>query len=256
MVTTAEKDASTITLHGIVWDQADAIARALGEYHSRHTYNGRDLELMRLLHGVSWDDYAAFLQALGDYSLRHTYDGWTLEMMSPRKDHDRVAHLLGRFIEQMTIRLGISIQSVGSMTVSSPLVRQSVQPDQGYYVTHEPQVSGKPAFDPLVDPPPDLIIEVDVTNSSVPRIPAFAALAIPELWHYDGKQLRFYRLNAAKSYDDVPASGEFPWLSPQDVMNFLDRHTTVKENELTVLFADAAKARFDAWNDTRPKGAP
>lgn len=256
MATTTTQDHSTIVLHGLSWEQSQSIDRALGEHHPRHVYDGHDLKLMRLLHGVRWNEYAAFLEALGDYSLRHVYDGWTLEMMSPRKDHDRLAHLIGRLIEQMTIRVGIAIQSVGSMTIANPLVKRSVQPDQGYYITHEPHVSGKATFDPSADPPPDLIVEVDVTNSSVSRFPTFAALGIPELWHHDGVQLRFFRLNASGNYDDVSRSGEFPWLGPEDVTDFLRRHGTVKENQLTTEFADAAKLKYDVWTANKKSGTP
>src|SRR5882757_8129224 len=153
-------------------------------------------------------------------------------MMSPGKDHEWVAHLLGRLIEQMTIELGIPIQGVGSMTVANPNVKRSIQPAQSYYITNEPAVSGKLQYDPAVDPPPDLIIEVDVSNTSVRRMPTFAALKIPELWRHDEKGLHFYRLNDSGNYEQVEFSGEFPWLSSNAVFSFLSRHGLTKENDL------------------------
>ena len=54
---------------------------------------------------------------------------------------------------------------------------------------------GNDTYDPEKDPPPDLAIEIDVTNTSVPRMPVFAKIGVPEVWRLDERgQLRFYRL--------------------------------------------------------------
>ena len=39
-----------------------------------------------------------------------------------------------------------------------------------------------------VDPPPDLVIEVDITRSSLDKLSIYAALRVPEVWRYtDGE---------------------------------------------------------------------
>lgn len=247
MAAIADNTEPTVAFSNVDWEQYEAILAALGGYHLRHTYDDGRLEIMRTLHGVAWSDYVRFLDAMGDQRVRHIYDGWTLEMMSPRKDHDRLAHVIGRFIEQMTIKLHLQIQSVGSMTISDPVVKKGVQPDQAYYITHEPDVAGKSDYEPGVDPPPDLAVEVDVTNSSVERFATYAALGIPEIWHHDGRRLRFLRLNASASYDETETSGEFPWLASADVALFLEKLNRTKENDLTLQFAEAAATRYAAW---------
>ena len=51
------------------------------------------------------------------------------------------------------------------------------------------KVRGKLEFEPDVDPPPDLILEVDVTSDSLEQLALYAAMGIPEVWIYDGKRL-------------------------------------------------------------------
>jgi Uma2 family endonuclease len=53
---------------------------------------------------------------------------------------------------------------------------------------------GKDSTDLAFDPPPDLIIEVDIKHSSLNRMSIFAAIGIPEIWRYDGEKLIIYLL--------------------------------------------------------------
>ena len=53
---------------------------------------------------------------------------------------------------------------------------------------------GKTELDLTIDPPPDVVIEVDLTNPSVAKFPIFAQLGVPEVWHYDGRQWHISQL--------------------------------------------------------------
>jgi Uma2 family endonuclease len=245
MTTTSAQADPYIVLYGISWDQYEKILEALGEYHLRHTYVEGALEMRGLLYGVAWEDYQAFLEAMGDHCPRHTYDRGTLEMMSPRKDHDWVKRLIGRMIETMSLELEIPIQSIGSTTLSGGRGERGVQPDEAYYVAHELEVRGKTTFEPGKDPPPDLVIEVDVTNSSLHRLPSFALIGVPEVWRHDGKRMIFYRLDNDGNYVETDKSTSFPFLSPDDIKKFLDQHTSIDENSLIRSFVKWAVQERD-----------
>ena len=45
------------------------------------------------------------------------------------------------------------------------------------------------AIDLTLDPPPDLAIEIDMTSPSIPRLPIYCALGIPEVWRFDGETM-------------------------------------------------------------------
>ena len=195
-----------VVLYGVPWETYEGILETLGEYHLRHTYDRGALEMRRVLYGVTWDDYLKLLDATADLFLRHTYDEGILEMMTPRKEHDWVAGLLGRMIEALTLALDLPIQSIGSTTLRAAKGGRGIQPDRAYYLANEPRVHCKESYDPENDPPPDLAIEVDVTRSSVPRMPVFAAIGVPEVWRFTRGRLRFHRLGKA-GYE--PAQAQF-----------------------------------------------
>ncbi len=236
-----------VVLYGVPWETYEGILEALGECHLRHTYDEGTLEMRRIVEGVTWQDYLKLMDATPDFSLPHTYDEGTLEMMSPRKDHDWVAKLIGRMIEAMALDLDIAIQSVGSTSLRSAGRRDrrsGLQPDQSYYIANEPRVRGKDTYDPEHDPPPDLVIEIDVTHSSVPRMPVFAKIGVPELWRCRRLQVQFYQLLPAGTYEATKQSIAFPFLKPADLMRFIKRYAEIGENALVREFvAWATKAR-------------
>ncbi len=236
-----------VVLYGVPWETYQGILDALGEYHLRHTYDEGTLEMRRVLYGVTWEDYMKLLDATPDLDLRHTYDEGTLEMMSPRKDHDWVAKLVGRMIEAFTLALDIPIQSIGSTTLRAKQGGRGLQPDQAYYLAHESLVRCKDTYDPKKDPPPDLAIEVDVTSSSLPRMPVFAKIGIPEVWRHRGRGLKFYRLTATGKYETVERSLAFPFLKPADLMRFVNRRGELGETGVVREFVEWAKKAQAKW---------
>ncbi len=54
-------------------------------------------------------------------------------------------------------------------------------------------VSGKARIDLAVDPPPDLVIEIDIAHPSLDKLPLYAA-AVPEVWRYADNGVTIYRL--------------------------------------------------------------
>jgi Uma2 family endonuclease len=234
-----------VVLHDVSWETYEDILGALGEYHLRHTYDEGTLEMPRLLYGVTREDYLKLLDAIPDRYLRHTYDEGTLEMMSPRKDHDWVAKTIARLIETAAFALDIPIQSIGSTTIRAPKGDRGIQPDEAYYFAHEPRVRCKDTYDPQEDPPPDLVIEVDVTSTSVPRMPVLAKIGVPEVWRLERRdRLRFYRLKSKAEYEVVQHSIAFPFLKPADLMRFVNRRAEIGENAVVREFVEwATKAR-------------
>ncbi|MEI8372244.1 MAG: Uma2 family endonuclease [Planctomycetota bacterium] len=230
-----------VVLEGVPWDSYEGILEALGEYHLRHTYDEGLLEMRRVLYCVTWEDYLKLLDATPDLYLRHTYDEGTLEMMSPRQEHDWLGKLIARMIEAFVLAADLPIKSIGSTTIRAAKGGRGLQPDQTYYLANEPLVRGKDTYDPIKDPPPDLAIEIDVTNTSVPRMPVFAEVGVPEVWRLDKRQrLHFYRLKKAK-YEVVEHSIAFAFLKPADLMRFVNRRAEIGENAVVREFVEWAK---------------
>jgi Uma2 family endonuclease len=231
-----------VLLPGVPWDTYVAITDALGEYHLRHTYDRGLLEIRRELVGVAWEDYESLLVALGEYSLPHYYDRGTLVMMSPLKVHDWIKSLIARMVEAMTLSMRIPVQTVGTMTVTSGRTLRGLQADEAYYIANEASVRGSSVFRPDIDPPPDLAIEVDVTNQSRKKLNVYAALRIREVWLHDGHKLHFLALTRGK-YKPTKRSIAFPWLEAGDIQKFLDRRGQKNETDLLLDFVRWARKR-------------
>jgi Uma2 family endonuclease len=58
------------------------------------------------------------------------------------------------------------------------------------------------AIDLTVDPPPDLVIEIDITSPSLDKFPLYAVIGVPEVWRYDGTHVTMHRL-AGERYVEV-----------------------------------------------------
>lgn len=241
-------DQDHVLLCSIEPDQCRRIMDALQDCLSDYTYEYDTLILPRVLHGLSWENYERLLDALGDHRLRHTYDRGTIEMMTPRMDHEWARKMIGRMLEAMALSLDIPIRSVGNMTLPSKLVRRGLEPDESYYVSHEPAVRRNVLYDPAVDPPPDLVIEADVTNTSVPRMPVFADIGVQEVWRHTGETLVFYRLAGSGTYEKIGRSEAFPFIAPDDVMRFLSMwvETETDENAVVRAFVEWAKQTREA----------
>ena len=160
MSRTADQD-EYVVLYDVPPGMYAKLLDAIGNVRARHSYSDRTLEIRRVLHGIGPDQYREILEALGDHSLRHTYDGWDLEMMSPRQEHEWIKRLIGRMVEGHVNSQSIPIKSISSTTLRAPGYAQGVQPDECYFVQNELAVRGNDGYDPVTDPPPDLVIEVE-----------------------------------------------------------------------------------------------
>lgn len=252
MAETTSADDEFVLICGVEPEAFWKIDELLVEFKTRFTYDRGTLEMYRVLHGVPPETYREFMDVLSEHHLRHTYDGWTLEMMTPRKDHEWVVETLGMMVRFMALSLGIPVQSTGSTTLSPSPQGRGLQPDKSYYVGREPDVRGSQTYRPGEDPPPDLVIEVEVTEAVVPRLPLYAEIGVPELWHWKREELRFLRLGKGGKYRSVNHSVAFPWVSPSDVSRFLDRRQEIDENAVVRGFAEWAQEAHRQWQ-ARPK---
>jgi len=191
-----------------------------------------------LLRKVSWATYEALVAESNQAGTRLTYARGDLEIMSPSREHERFKRLIGRMIEAMTEELAIPVSSGGSTTLKSQLRERGVEPDECYYIANEPQVRGRDDLDLEHDPPPDLAIEVDITESSIDQLGVYAALGVPELWVCDGEAIRVYRLQADGSYVEQSQSATFPFLPLDELQRFLDRRNATDETTWIRSFRD------------------
>jgi Uma2 family endonuclease len=173
---------------------------------------------------VTWEEYEAQLLIIGDRHIRVNYDNGRMEIMSPLNRHGNGSYLLGRMVDTLTDELDIEVFPADPVTLKRPDLAKGVEPDKLYFFgIKAARVLGKRDLDLTVDPPPDLIIEVDETSSSVPRLPIFASLGILEVWRLKRDVLYFLHLQPDGTYQARDRSRAFPVLTLADAARFLEQ---------------------------------
>ncbi|HYG76830.1 MAG TPA: Uma2 family endonuclease [Planctomycetota bacterium] len=166
-----------------------------------------------ILHNITWDTYVRLLEETGDNRRsRMAYDGETLEIMSPQRQHEASNYLIGIMIFILAEELELEMAGCGQLTCKRQIAQKGLEPDSCFYIAHEAEVRGLDRIDlDLNHPPPDLMIEVDITHSSIDKLAICATLGVPEVWRYDGHTLRFFVLKGA-IYKEAEESLAFPKL--------------------------------------------
>jgi Uma2 family endonuclease len=136
-----------------------------------------------VLHNISWETFNAILQELGENRAeRLAYNEGYLEIMTPLGEHENSNRFIDDLMRILADELNLNLKKFGSLTLKRDDMRRGVEPDSCYYIQNEPVVRGKKDIDLKYDPPPDLVIEIDITSSSLDKHPIYAALGVPEIW--------------------------------------------------------------------------
>lgn len=172
------------------------------------------------LSGISWQTYENLLNELSvSRRLRLTYNRGNLEIMVPFPEHERYKKILGRFVETLSEELEISIDPLGSTTFKRP-DSIGAEPDECFYIGNINVIRGKKRIDLQLDPPPDLVIKIDITSGSKNRFEVYAIMGVPEIWLYNGTKFTINILQN-NEYVSVNQSLAFPNLPLLEIADFL-----------------------------------
>lgn len=189
---------------------------------------------------VSWDEYEQLLEDLGESSqLRVTYDDGRLEIMTISDEHDEYKDSILRFAQMASEELGIPLETRGSATRKQPSLRKGTEPDASFYVANAQRVIGRRKIG--LDPPPDVVVEIDITKDSRNTFNIYAAFAVPEIWRYDGKRVQMYELTGS-TYVESGGSRFFPGLTCTVLLEFIDLSKTHGQTEALKTFRQRIRA--------------
>lgn len=188
-------------------------------------------ETRMVLENVAWETYIALADGRRGSVPRMTYDNGVLEMMSPKREHENIGRLIGRLVETYSELKDIEIISVASVTVKRSDLSKAFEADESYYVANAARLLGKRELDFDVDPPPDLVIEVEMTSSAIKKMQLFAAMHVTEVWRHDGELLQKYQL-VDGNYQLIDSSLQQPGLTSEKVNETLEKRDTIGETKL------------------------
>ncbi len=166
-----------------------------------------------ILRNLSWETYERLLYEHGDGSSpRLTFDRGVLEIMSPSAEHERynlrIADLIGILADEMNIE----VEGLGASTFTREDLERGFEADSCFYVQNVERVRNKERVDLDMDPPPDLVIEIEITSPSINKLPVFAEFGVPEVWLYNGDRVAIFRLSHGQ-YEGGKESAVFPGVS-------------------------------------------
>ncbi|MBD2363092.1 Uma2 family endonuclease [Anabaena minutissima FACHB-250] len=179
-----------------------------------------------ILHNLSWQEFEAILTELGDHrATRLAYIQGTLEIRMPLPKHEVAKVIIGDMVKILLEELQVDCESFGSTTFKREDMSFGVEPDDSFYIKNHARMIGKERIDLTVDPPPDLVIEVDITSKT--QLAAYEALKVPELWRYEKGRLQINILQDGK-YIESEISPTFPNLPiVEAISQFYEQSQTI-----------------------------
>ena len=197
-----------------------------------------------LLYGVSWETFERLLADVGDRrkTLFHYING-TLEIMSPLSLHEGSSRFFDRLLTIFVDELDIDMRCLGSLLMKIPELKIGGEPDSCYYIKNELTIRAQENVIVGQDPPPDLVLEVDITNPSDRRLPIYALLGVPEVWRYDGYSLEFLALQNGK-YIPIETSLSFPTLPAAIIVEYVQKRLLLGESKTLKEFRGWVKVNY------------
>lgn len=189
-----------------------------------------------LFQSLDWQRYQTLREMLSrdgaaspvkNRNLRFTYLQGMLEVTMPLEIHEFSARLIEKFIWILVVEFGMKVKTMGSTTLDRQALDRSAEPADAYYIQNQPLVAGRDVdFDR--DPPPDLVVEVDITHTDINKLKLYAAIGVPEFWRYNGEVWQIYVLHKGQ-YQEVEVSPTFSRVPKVKLYEFL---ATARQDEV------------------------
>jgi Uma2 family endonuclease len=153
--------------------------------------------------------------------------------MSPLPVHGKQAHIIAMVAMVLLDYLGRDYEAFTPITMDLPEER-GIEPDYCFYIDNCGAIIGKDRIAWGVEPPPDLVIEIDVTSYT--DLDDYLPYQVPEVWLFKKNKLRIYDLQNER-YVESSVSRYFPNFNVSEIVEECwqmsrDRHTSAIIREL------------------------
>ena len=155
---------------------------------------------------MSWAEYQQLVAKRGDRSTpRLKYANGYLTLKMPTFEHGKLDAIVADLI------VALLNQQLRDYVRTTPVTLQvpeqaGIEPDHCFWLNHWEAVSHKNRIDLAIDPPPDIAVEVDVTNFT--NIQDYEPFGVLEVWLVRGKTLTIFGLTP-EGYVPVESSQFF-----------------------------------------------
>lgn len=182
----------------------------------------------------TWQDYQVLCESRGDSSIpRIKYREGEILLMSPMPKHGREANILADVVKALLDSQNRNYEAFTPVTMRLP-EESGIEPDYCFYIDNWQAARGKERIDWRNEPPPDLVIEIDVTSYST--VNDYLPYQVPEVWLFKKSRLIIHGWEAG-AYHERTTSRCFPEIDiPQLIASCLaaaaERGTGVAMREL------------------------
>ena len=191
-----------------------------------------------LLRPMTWQGYLRLLDEVGNAGPRMAYLDGMVELMAPDFLHEDLSYVLGRMVTDLVVGLQIPARGLRSSTFTKESLERGVEPDECFYLTDLYRLTGQKKGNLDILPPPDLVVEVEITSSLLDKLRLYSGLGVPEIWRYDGRQFTILLLGADGNYLASERSRAFPWLPLAGFVQQLAAFDPTRETEWNIRFRD------------------
>ncbi len=156
---------------------------------------------------MSWADYQQLAASRGQRSTpRLKYADGYLTLKMPTFEHGQLDAMVADLL------VAILNQQLRDYVRTTPVTLQipeqaGIEPDHCFWLNNWATVSGKSRIDLATDPPPDVAVEIDVTNFT--NIADYERFKVPEVWLIRGDVLAIFVLTS-NGYTQAESSQFFP----------------------------------------------
>jgi Uma2 family endonuclease len=155
----------------------------------------------------TWQDYCALRDSRGDGSIpRIKFRNGEILLMSPLPRHGREANILADVVKALLDNETRNYEAFTPITMDIP-ESGGIEPDYCFYIDNWQAAVGKDRIDWQVDPPPDVVVEIDVTTYTAAE--DYAPYGVPEVWLFKKSGLKIYHLRG-ETYQQQATSRYFP----------------------------------------------
>jgi Uma2 family endonuclease len=176
-----------------------------------------------ILDGISWDTYerlSADLNNRGGYHL--TYNGGVLEIMVMSSEHEESGEFFPSLMQILCEEFEFDLRSLGSTTFRKGN-EKGFEADACFYIQSAPLIKGRKKITLENDPPPDVVVEVDITHGSLDKFPIYQSMNIKEVWRCEKNKWEVFHLIDGE-YMKQENSMAVPQLTVEVVNNFFTTH--------------------------------
>jgi len=177
------------------------------------------------IHGVPWVRYVAISEAIPEgKNPRIIYVDGRLTFVTTSRRHDFWSECLGDLVKAVAAGTGIGYAIGGRSTFRREDQEGGVEGDETFYLGENARIMrGSIDVDLATQPPPDLAIEVELSNPADQAMLAWDRIGVPEVWRFRVKTgtLTFWIRQPGGGYHQSGQSLGLPMLSLEDIASQL-----------------------------------